>query len=158
MDKLPPELLLHISDHLEFYDQMHLKCVNKLNYETVEIKQFLPYLLICRDGEVGITNDCYPECFIEIKYFKEWCNKMSYCWQKECYNNQYILFVLVGNKPVRIDKNWDIKLDLRSDGTLSMKYNEQHTFVQIINKILEITNLKLTMPNSIIHEIYNSVS
>ena len=79
---------------------------------------------------------------------------MSYYWQKEGYSNEYLIFVLVGNKSVRIDKNWDIKLDLRSDGTLSMKYNEQHTFVQIINKILEITNLKLTMSDSIIHEIY----
>lgn len=154
MDKLPPELLLRISDHLEFYDQIHLKCINKLNYETIEIKQFMPYLLICGDGDVGITNDCYPECFIEIKYFKEWCNKMSSYWQKEDYNNYYLIFVLVGNRPVRINKYNDIGLTICRNGTLSMKYQESHTFVQIINKILEITNLKLTMPNYIIHEKY----
>lgn len=154
MDKLPPEILLQISDHLEFYDQMHLKCINKMNYETVEIKQFMPYLLICRDAEVGITNDCYPECFIEMKYLKEWCDKISSYWQNEGYNEQYLICVLVGNKPIRINKYYDIMLSVNRNGSLSMKYNERHTICQIISKILEITNLKLTMPDYIIPEKY----
>ena len=46
MDTLPSELLQIINDYLEFVDQINFKSSCKWNYEKVQIKQIIPYLMI----------------------------------------------------------------------------------------------------------------
>lgn len=156
MDKLPPELLLQISDHLDFYDQNHLKYINKINYETIEIKQYMPSLLICRNPEIGITHDCYPEYFIDIYNFRKWYNNIVLYYPDDRYDNEYLIFVLVSNKPVRKEKkiDYDFYIRIKKDGTISTLFGRKTTISEIISECIKITNIKLTMDNCLTSTYY----
>lgn len=135
MDNLPIELVLHINKYLGFLDQVCLKSISVGFYDLIQVKQFIPNILIRSYSYSG--GHMEPEYMIPLNTFYSVINKLRQQ-QRQLPNTNYDCIVIVPNKPINMTKvNTSDDFSFRIDGNMIYYGIKPSTYRTFITKCIE---------------------